>query len=403
MKKITLSILLLSGILIVMSACKKMDTEFRDFLEGKEIVYPGKPLGINSRSGNNRVLLYWNPSPDPSITRYAVYWNNRRDSVVVDATSHHSADSVRALVSGLAEYTYSFIVIALDAASNRSVPVEINNVKVFGTQYSSSLLNRPFDPTAPYEVKPDGSLMLNFLMADSLNTNTRIEYTATDGTIKETILMPGDNVMTIPDYKAGTLVRYNSGYVPVRNAFDTFYVAGYETFPNIYTYVQCDKFRFAPVSLSGDVNADFGTSLDKLWDGSQGPQGYPNIFHSNGAGVPQHFTFDLGQIYNNLARVEQTGRDCCHNPDQFEIWGISDLTNAATTLPAGDPGWAAEAVAKGWTLLKDVVRNDDGQAPMRFDLLDNPPPVRYIRIRVKHVVTNESYSNMSELTFWNKQ
>lgn len=380
-----------------------MDTEFRDFLEEKEIIYPGKPLLINSRSGNNRVLLYWNPSPDPSITRYAVYWNNRKDSVVVNATSHNPADSVVALVSGLAEYTYAFTIEALDAAGNRSVPTDINNVKVFGAQYSASLLNRPYDPAAPYEVKPDGSLALNFLMADSLNTDTRIEYTATDGGLKNTILRPAENVITIPDYKAGTRVRYNSGYVPVRNAFDTFYVATYDTFPDIFSYVQCDKSMFAPASLPGDVYADFGTSLDRLWDGSQGPQGYPNIFHSNGAGVPQHFTFDLGQVYNNLARVEETGRDCCHNPDQFEIWGIADLTNAATTLAANDPGWAAEATTKGWTLLKDVVRNDDGKAPLRFDLLENPPPVRYIRIRVKHVTTNEGYSNMSELTFWNKQ
>src|SRR5688572_18098242 len=130
MKKITFTILILVSILLSKTACKKMDTEFRDYFEGKETVYPGKPLRIDSRPGNNRVLLYWNPSPDPSITSYIVYWNNKRDSVVVNATSHNSADSVLALVAGLAEYAYSFSVTALDAAGNRSVPVEINNVQV---------------------------------------------------------------------------------------------------------------------------------------------------------------------------------------------------------------------------------------------------------------------------------
>lgn len=403
MKKITFPILFLSGIVLLVIACRKMDTEFRDFFNGKETVYPGKPLRIDNRPGNNRVQLFWNPSPDPSITQYVVYWNNKRDSVVVTATSHNPADSVRALVTGLSEYTYSFTIVALDAAGNRSVPVDINNVQVFGSQYIASLLNRPFDKVNPYEVKPDGSVVLYFLMADSLNTGTRIEYTTTNGLLKDTILTPGANTITIPDRKTGTVLRYNSGYVPVRNALDTFYAARYDTFPAIYTYVPCDKSKFAAVSLPNDAYADFGTSINLLWDGSQGPQGYPNIFHSNAAGVPQHFTFDLGQVYPNLARVEETGRDCCHNPDQFEVWGINDLTNAATTLPAGDPGWAAESVAKGWTLLKAVTRNDDGSAPMRFDLMNNPPPVRYIRIRVIHVVTNQDYSNMSELTFWNKQ
>jgi hypothetical protein len=120
--------------------------------------------------------------------------------------------------------------------------------------------------------------------------------------------------------------------------------------------------------------------------------------------MPVHFTIDLGRVYNNLGRLEETGRDCCHNPDNFEVWGRADLNGAATTLRGNDGGWKDESIAKGWVLLKEVVRTDDGKAPFKVNLMDNPPPVRYIRIRVKHNTNNEGwYTNMSELTFWNKQ
>ncbi|MBT1712552.1 hypothetical protein KK062_30235, partial [Fulvivirgaceae bacterium PWU5] len=80
-----------------------------------------------------------------------------------------------------------------------------------------------------------------------------------------------------------------------------------------------------------------------------------------------------------------------------------DLEGAETTKAGNDPGWKDEALAKGWTLLQEVRRSDDGQAPLTINLLRGLPPVRYIRIRVLHVANGDgSNSNMSELTFWRK-
>jgi hypothetical protein len=156
--------------------------------------------------------------------------------------------------------------------------------------------------------------------------------------------------------------------------------------------------------LSGDVGTyDGSTTVSKLWDGSNGPQGFPNLFHSDGDHhLPHALTFDMGAVYKKLTSVEETGRDCCNNPDDFEIWGIADITNAATNLSPNDGGWEAEMQTKGWTLLKEVKRTDDGKAAFKVNFDSGLPPVRYIRIRVKHVTTGDSnYSNMSEITFWN--
>jgi hypothetical protein len=54
-------------------------------------------------------------------------------------------------------------------------------------------------------------------------------------------------------------------------------------------------------------------------------------------------------------------------------------------------------------MLKEVVRSDDGVAAMKFSLMDNPPPVRFIMIRVLKTASGSDAVNLSQLTFWYKQ
>src|SRR5688500_14562311 len=83
---------------IVLFGCGKEDTEFKSFLNDKEIVYPGRMGKILAHPGNKRIGLAWNPSSDPSIKKYVIYWNNKKDSLVVNATSHNTADTVKVVV-----------------------------------------------------------------------------------------------------------------------------------------------------------------------------------------------------------------------------------------------------------------------------------------------------------------
>jgi len=387
------------------AGCTKDDTEFKDFLKDGENIYPGKVSVIVPQPGNLRVGLVWPVSPDPSITKYVIYWNNKKDSMTVDGVGHAAGDSVRVVIPGLEEYTYSFVVQSMDAQGHKSVPFEINNVRVYGALYQSGLLNRPYNAANPSALSDEGDLTLNFNTPDTININTIVRYTNNAGVLTEKILLPKDSTITLPDYKAGTAVTYRSSYIPGKGALDVFQVTDFSTFPDyVYKDVACDKSLFRQVQLPNDVYADFGTSMAKLWDGSVGPQEYPDVFHSNGVTMPHHFTFDLGRSYRKLSFIEETGRQQAHNPVEFEVWGINDITNAATTLASNDAGWAAESVAKGWTLLANVARTDDGRNLQRFKLMDNPPSVRYIRIRVKRVASGDSsYSNISEITLFNNQ
>jgi hypothetical protein len=254
-------------------------------------------------------------------------------------------------------------------------------------------------------VSDNGNIRLNFLSRDTsvVNVGTDIKYTNRDGVEVVKQLKPDSLGITLTDYKSGAPVQFRSGYVPDKNSIDTFYVSNYGTFPTITGIAQCNKALFRENRLDGDAGTYEGqTSVSKLWDGSNGPQGYPNIFHSDGDhGMPHTITFDMGKVYKKLTSIEEIGRNCCNNPDQFEIWGIADISGAATSLSPHDGGWSAEMVSKGWTLLKDVKRTDDGQQAQKYDF-GTVPPVRYIRVRMKHVTTGDgNYSNMSEMTFWN--
>src|SRR3546814_1621077 len=80
--------------------------------------------------------------------------------------------------------------------------------------------------------------------------------------------------------------------------------------------------------------------------------------------MPHTFTIDLGTTYRELSSFKEWGRtnNPGHNPVEFEVWGIADTTGATTLLPSADPGWKDESVSKGWTLLTDIERNDNGVA-----------------------------------------
>lgn len=389
-------------LLLIAHGCSKDATKYRDYLEEQEKIYPGLPADISAAPGNYRVKLSWQPSPDPSVSKYRVFWNNGADSAEVAANTHAPADTVDITITGLVEYTYSFTIYSYDEAGNRSIPIEVNNIKVYGDSYRQSLTNRFLVTAQPYALTAEG-IILYFETPDTINTGTIIRYTVADGSERTANLAPDENSILLEDYRVGTKVYFQSAYIPAYSAIDTFLTENVDSLANIISPL--DKGLFAEVHLPNDVGVYGGnTGISNLWNGNTAPTGYPDIFHSDaGTALPHHFTFDLGQVYEGLAQFEIIGRDCCNNPVKFEIWGIDDLTDAATTTPSNAPGWKEESLAKGWTLLREVTRGDDGVSPFKVAFGEDAPAVRYIRIRVVAVASGDAYySNISEITFWKR-
>jgi hypothetical protein len=334
--------------LAIFYSCKKNETSFKDFFNGSEITYTGAVSKVIVQPGNLKLGLKWKASTDPSIVKYVIYYNNRADSQVVAVTE--KVDTIRTVIPNLGEFTYSFTIFSYDAKGNKSIPVEVNNAKVYGPTYTSKLLNRGYSATESSVVNDDGYLQLNFIEPDTINVNTVIKYTNKSNVLVEKVLLANQSSIALEDYKVGTEITYRSSYKPERNALEAFVVSGSSVFPpHVYQDVQCNKSLFKEAHLPNDVQTyESGTSISKLWDGSVGPQGYPNIFHSDGSYIPHVLTFDMGKTYRNLSKIEETGRDCCNNPDRFEVWGINDLTNASTTLRSDNSGWKDEAIANVW-------------------------------------------------------
>ncbi|WP_346239139.1 DUF4998 domain-containing protein [Niabella insulamsoli] len=391
-------------LLLGIIACTTEPDDFKSFLNNSEIKYPGRINNAFTRPGNGRIALGWNPSPDQSVSRYVVYWNSGADSLIVPATTHNPSDTIQAIINNLQEYTYSFFVYSFDEKGNRSIPTEITNARVYGSTYQNNLYNRPLDasPTG-FDNGDISRLKINFLPPDTVNITTRIRYTNLDGIETDTFINPVENSIIIPDYKIGSHVTYQSYYTPNQRSIDTFTVNTIDTIP-VATVMAIDKRLFRELSLYGDGqpwDGSYETSLRQIWDGATSPQGWQNCFHSNGSKtLPYPISFDLGATYNRLTTMEMIGRDCCHNPIDYEIWGSNSLT--VPPVEGNSPGWSDQMAASGWTLLADVHRTDDGVAPYQSSLITNPPPIRYIRIRIKKVASGESqYSNITQVTFWN--
>jgi hypothetical protein len=396
--------------LAAFAGCAKKATDYRSYVGGKDLVYPASVTNVSVFPGNHRLKLQWNPSPDPSITKYVVYWNNNSDSTIVPAKSHIPTDTISCLINGLQEYTYTFFITAYDSAGNKSITKEVDNARVYGSIYQNSLLNRPLntDNLQGYGVLNDSTVKLYFLVPDSINVTTHIRYTNTSGNIADAYISADSGSIILKGMKLGTNLSWQSAYVPTRNSIDTFSTGAADTVFSVnYRTLQCDKSAFVALNLPNDIQPLFSSvGVAVLFNGSTTPQSWPNVGRFNGSSnMPQHISFDMGHVYTNLVQLQEIGRgdDAGQNPLDFEVWGIADTTGAITQLPGNDPGWKAEALSKGWTLLTEVQRSDDGVAPVTVNLISNPPPVRFVMVRMVTVNDNSTNANMTQLTFWSKQ
>lgn len=204
----------------VLPACDKQATDYREYLNGKEKVYPGLMKNLEVLPGKERVRFSWQPSADPSIKSYKITWNRGASSLEVAATSHDPSQTLTATVNGLAEDTYDFKIYAQDGAGNISVPIEKAGVRSYGGRYQSGLGNRGI---VSKWFEGDKTLVIQWATADTVHTGSRITYTDLAG--QEQTVDAGAEVTEtrLPDCREDEPVSVLSGYKPVRLAIDTFY------------------------------------------------------------------------------------------------------------------------------------------------------------------------------------
>ncbi|WP_436487171.1 DUF4998 domain-containing protein [Chitinophaga sp. ARDCPP14] len=222
--QLTASCIILALVLII-SACSKMD-DYRDkYMTGGAITYPGKMDSVVAFSGKSRVMITGLFTSDPKIAGYKVFWNSRQDSIEVAVKRTAGVDTAKVIIPNLPEGLMNFEIRTYDAAGHVSIPVN-TAANVYGQLYESALINRGI---ANAEMQPDGSALISWadVNADAGVVNMRIKYEDNAGNLHDTVIVSGSTAFTtsLPAFKSGNAISYQTAYLPNTTAFDTFYVA----------------------------------------------------------------------------------------------------------------------------------------------------------------------------------
>lgn len=224
-KKYGLQTVILMVVLAGLWSCSSMDDGYKDFIKDGEISYTGKIDSLHIYGGKNRVNVKGLIISDPKVTEVRVFWNSRKDSVVVPITRTSGVDVLDVIISDLDENIYNFEVRTYDNLGNKSIPVfKIGNT--YGQRYEATLLADIMNRNISTGIS-NGAILNGTL--ETLNDYTKkasysiLTYTATDNTAKQLIIQSNQSNFTITDYKSGTDIRYKTAYQPEVGAIDVFF------------------------------------------------------------------------------------------------------------------------------------------------------------------------------------
>src|SRR5690606_6290460 len=101
-------------------SCKKMD-DYKQYIADKPVItYTGKIDSVKVFSGNNRVVVQGLLTADPKIVEARIYWDNRRDSLVLPIQRSADVDTIRAEITNLEDRIYNFDIVTYDNQGNKS-------------------------------------------------------------------------------------------------------------------------------------------------------------------------------------------------------------------------------------------------------------------------------------------
>ena len=343
-------------ILLLITACKKMDDNYKKYIVEGGIIYPGKALSPVVYPGNNRAKISWLRGSDPKVVKARIFWNNNTDSVEV--LIPEKTDTVSYTFEQLPENEYSFMIRTYDDAGNVSVPVEVSG-SVFGEKYQAGLLNRAVNAS---ELFSDGSLSVSWGAADTATgaVATQVRYiNAADQTVVQWFsALEGESL--IQDFKSG--FEYRTLYLPDSLAIDTFYTAYEFQQPTI----KIPKHNWIATANSYEASGQLPNGPpEKVLDDND--QTYWHSRHTSAlTGYPHWLAFDMLQPVA-VSRVELSSR-----PDYFR----EDFTKFIIQGSMDGITWT------------DYGSFDlpDQAGPQSFSLV-NTPVMKHIRIYMTQGVT----------------
>ncbi|HMR20367.1 MAG TPA: DUF4998 domain-containing protein, partial [Sphingobacterium sp.] len=201
-----------------LAACGKMDATYKDFIKDGEIRYSQKPDTLGIRPGKYRVEA-WIVAKRSNVSRFKVLWNNRADSVVVPVAGTTGDDTLRVIIDGLQEDTYTFEFFTYDREGNTSIVVDTVG-EVFGDKYQSLVTNRLVNLA---KIEDTDLVITWFPEFNDEVFRTEVKYTNEDGEERIVYVARDDNETVINEIPVRGSLSYRTSFLPHPHAIDTFY------------------------------------------------------------------------------------------------------------------------------------------------------------------------------------
>lgn len=362
-KNIRCSIAAFALIAVVLGACSKMDSTYKDFIKGS-IVYIGSADSVKIYPGKNRLQLSW-ISFDPAATEAKIYWNNKSDSLSVPLHITGEADTINVMLNDLPEGSYSFDIYLYDDKGNTSIKTSAVG-QVYGDSYIGSLLSRPVK-SALFD---NGTVNISWGTADETVIGTQLTYEDADNKV-HVIDVPVDSLFTTLenfDFSVRDTFRYRTLYVPDSMSIDTFYSA-YETVKVTGPPVEYDRSDWTAPAEDYDVPS--GRVPQNTLDNKTSTVWHMDKTH----GYPHHITIDMHaeNTVNGFTFIQRTPLDGAAQLIEIEI--SSDNQN--------------------WESLGAFTLENSGDKQF-LELLE-PISLRYFRITFKSDYKNGSFTAIAEI------
>lgn len=395
-------------IIFALSSCEGEINPVKDFTDGEELRYPGKPTEAIYRAGNNRLEIQFTLNPDPNITKALVYWNMKEESITIDIDrSQLTDDKVLYIIDHLPENVYSFEIYTEDKFGNRSVP-EYMTGRTYGSRYHGFLTHRLI--TGYEAANLDGDIHIH--LGDSVlgSQETILSYTNLANQEVEMTIANTVNTVTLENANFAKPIKYKTLHLPEPNAIDVFEVAAadYTIDPEKLVYELPKPYATYFVEGFDTNNGNYAALWNGKWgktystdDGGSpwgGEAGWAAVDVPKGSWI----TMDLGRVAK-LQRY-RTGfywpyRKSC--PQITEIWAYQ-----GTGAPTAADGWD-HWVKMGEINNASFIKNQDDmirEYPIGDNIyIDYPKAFAARYYRVKFVTNwdpNNANCNLAEMTFW---
>lgn len=355
---------------------------------------PVSNVQVESLPGGAKIS-YSLPEGDDILYVMAQY--SLRDSANIERKSSYYNNSIT--IQGFPDTkTYNIKLFSVSPGGKKSDPVDVKITPLtppITTVFRSLVMQPTFggvDVSFLNESKAD--VKITVLTPDSLGdlTTADIHYTQIDS---------GD--FSVRGYDS---VERKFG-VFVRDRWNNYSDTLFENIKPFYEE-ELDKNNFQEVHLGTDTYEAFccGWVMSNLWDGITNV-GSP-VFHTKASGgMPQWFTFDLGERAK-LSRFKIYSRNTGGNdgayyaadPKVWEIWGSND--------PNPDGSWESWTFLGRFTSIKPSGQATPTAEDIQYACVDGQnfnfaadiPAVRYLRFKTLQTWGGATRIYIAELTFW---